>query len=80
MQAGTGRIRITTIIAKAGSCTKGIGTAKTTTITTGRIALGATRTIRIAVASITIRLVRESTLLLRGTLGTKMVIVECGRP
>ena len=36
MLARIGRIRITTIIAKAGSCTKDIGTAKTTTTTTGR--------------------------------------------
>lgn len=35
LKARTGPIRITTIIAKAGNCTKDIGTARTTTATTG---------------------------------------------
>src|SRR5712691_3733167 len=37
LKGHTGRIRITTTTAKAGWCTKDIGTARTTTITTGEI-------------------------------------------
>ena len=58
MKARTGRIHTTTTIAKAGCSTRDIGTARTTTTTTGKIMTvdeGAGTTMMIAGTSITIR-------------------------
>ena len=65
LKVPTGRIRITTTIAKGGCCTKDIGTARTTTTATGGIGGEGIRNMMIMVMNITTRDSRQ--------VGTKIV-------